>query len=559
MVIHEVEQGSEEWLALRRQYCCASDAPAMMGASPFVSRDELIARMVTGMEKEHSQATMERFAAGKKAEASFREHAEALLGEDLYPVVASTEIDGVRLLASFDGLTLDRRTIWEHKLWSEDVARHVQATGMPPERDIWQLEHQLAVSGAESVLYTVSDGTPKRMASCLYTSSPERREQLIAGWRQLMDEVKARLGGDAKPSEPVQEVVVGRAPESLPTLRIELSGAVVASNLTEFRDAALAVFRSINRDLQTDQDFADAERTAKWCAEVESRLKAAKEHALSQTAEIDRLFKAIDDIAAEARTTRLELEKLVQKRKDAIKSQVLEEAARELHKHVQSWEAKIGKPYMPRIEADFAGAAKNKRTLQTLREAVAEELARAKVSANVIGAKIAANVAWIAANAEEHRFLLTDEQALVQQDPAAMQAIIMQRIAAHKERVAKQVEAEREKIRQEESARAAAAQAAPTAQAAVAAELKVIEDEQKRLAEAKQVITPKTLQDALGIMVSEYLLSQLGFVGSVVRGIRVYPAEEFIPICDALAEYIRRRGTQYARNMGIAKAAKKAA
>ena len=37
----------------------------------------------------------------------------------------------------------------------------------------------------------------------------------------------------------------------------------------------------------------------KWCADVESRLAAAKEHALSQTATIDELFRTIDDISAE--------------------------------------------------------------------------------------------------------------------------------------------------------------------------------------------------------------------------------------------------------------------
>ena len=58
--------------------------------------------------------------------------------------------------------------------------------------------------------------------------------------------------------------------------------------------AALAAIRGVNRKLDTDQDFADAEATVRWCGEVESRLAAAKEHALSQTSSIDILFKAID-------------------------------------------------------------------------------------------------------------------------------------------------------------------------------------------------------------------------------------------------------------------------
>ncbi len=56
------------------------------------------------------------------------------------------------------------------------------------------------------------------------------------------------------------------------------------------------MFSAINTDLQTDQHFADAEKTVKWCGEVEERLEAAKQHALSQTETIDALFRTIDEI-----------------------------------------------------------------------------------------------------------------------------------------------------------------------------------------------------------------------------------------------------------------------
>ena len=64
---------------------------------------------------------------------------------------------------------------------------------------------------------------------------------------------------------------MGRAPEMLPALRIEVTGKVTASNLAEFKQTALAAIGSVNRDLRTDADFADAEKAVKWCGEVESR------------------------------------------------------------------------------------------------------------------------------------------------------------------------------------------------------------------------------------------------------------------------------------------------
>src|SRR5690606_18915950 len=108
-----------------------------------------------------------------------------------------------------------------------------------------------------------------------------------------------------QPEEAAPAPVVGRAPDQLPSLHIEVTGMVTASNLAEFKASAMAVLGSINRDLQTDEDFANAEQTVKWCKGVEERLDAAKAHALSQTASIDELFRTIDSVSAEARRIRL--------------------------------------------------------------------------------------------------------------------------------------------------------------------------------------------------------------------------------------------------------------
>ncbi len=48
MEILDVKQGSPEWLALRVNYFTASEAPAMMGDNPFLSRDQLLHQKKTG-------------------------------------------------------------------------------------------------------------------------------------------------------------------------------------------------------------------------------------------------------------------------------------------------------------------------------------------------------------------------------------------------------------------------------------------------------------------------------------------------------------------------------
>lgn len=319
MKIHNVIQGSPEWLTLRTGFFTASDAPAMMGESPYTTRAELLRRKHTGLVEEVDDATQRRFDAGHATEAAFRPIAEEILdGEDLAPVTGSIELDGLPLLASFDGLTFDRTTGYEHKLFNASLAKSIEADGEPGPAYYWQMEQQLLVSGAQRILFVTSDGTRDCMAHCFYESKPERRAKLIAGWKQFAEDLAAY-----QPEAAPEPKAVGRTPENLPALHIEIRGEVRASNLTTFHEHAMAVLEGINRELTTDQHFADAEKTVKWCEGVEERLEAAKQHALSQTASIEQLFRTIDDVKAETRRVRLELFNLVKARKEAVKGEIV--------------------------------------------------------------------------------------------------------------------------------------------------------------------------------------------------------------------------------------------
>lgn len=64
MKIIDCAQGSEAWLAHRRTVRNASDAPAMMGASPYVTRAELVRQRATGIDREIDAATQRVFDKG---------------------------------------------------------------------------------------------------------------------------------------------------------------------------------------------------------------------------------------------------------------------------------------------------------------------------------------------------------------------------------------------------------------------------------------------------------------------------------------------------------------
>ena len=447
MQVHGVTQGSEAWHKLRQSHFCASEAAAVMGVSPYMTRSELLRQKKTGIVPDVDAQTQKRFDDGHATEAAFRPVVERIIGQDLYPVVGTLEVDGLPLLASFDGLTADDETGYEHKRINNDLraVRDAEAP-MVPDQYLWQLEQQMLVSGACGIWFCASDGTEDDCLKIYYESDPDLRARLISGWRQFSMDLHNYQPEPADAPKPA-----GVSPESLPALRIELTGLVTASNLQVYKETALAVFAGINRELTTDQHFADAEKTVKWCGDIEDRIKAAKQHALSQTASIDELFRTMDEISDQARAVRLELDKLVKARKDAVRVEIVNEGRTALLEHVEALNRRLGKPYMPAAVADFAGAIKGKKNLASMREAVSVTLANAKIAASAQADKIDANLQSLRELAKDHAFLFADTAQLVMKENADLVLPIKARIAEHKAAEEKRLEAERERIRQEEA------------------------------------------------------------------------------------------------------------
>ena len=568
MKTHDLIQGSAQWLAYRTQHFNASDAPAMLGVSPYKTRSQLLHELHTGLTPEVDQATQRRFDDGHAAESAARPMAEEIVGQDLYPVVGS---DG-ELSASFDGLVMDESIVWEHKLMNVDLAYSL-ADGVIPDQYHPQLEQQLLVSGAEKVLFMGTSLDRTAMEHVWYYSNPALRKRLIDGWKQFAED----LANYKLPAVTIE--AVGRTPETLPALHIQVTGMVTASNLAAYKEHALAVFSGINRELTTDQHFADAEKVVKWCGDVEDRLEAAKQHALSQTASIDQLFKAIDDIAAEARRTRLELDKLVKGRKEALRVEIVTEGVKALATHLEALNTRIGKPYMPAVVSDFAGAIKGKRTLDSMRDAVATTLANAKIEANAIADKIHVNMRALNEK-PELAFLFSDVRSLVLKEPDFVEMTIKSRVAEHQAIDAARIETERQRIANEERAKAEASERARADAEIAAAKLaseeaiakaaavdksfsELEQAEIKRLAdlnsavivEAQKVVqmptrtapapgTPPSLalgeiSARLGFNVTSAFLSTLGFDATTVRAAKLYHERDFALICARLVSHIQ--------------------
>lgn len=439
MKIHNVAQGSAEWHALRAQHFTASEAPAMKGASKYQTRTDLLTQKKTGITPDVTPSQQYIFDKGHATEASARPLVEAMIGEELYPVVGTLG----NLLASMDGATMLGETLFEHKLWNESLVAQVKAEDLAPHY-YWQLEQQLLVSGAERVIFVCSDGTAENFVSMEYRPVAGRAEQLIEGWKQFEADLGVHVVADA-PS-----IVVGKAPDELPALRIELTGMVTASNLKLFEQSALAVIDSVKTTLQTDQDFADAKKAVKWCGDVEEAVAAAKKQALSQTQTIDELFSSLDRVSAHARETRLKVDKLVKAQELLVKTNIKQKAEQALIDHVAAINKTLGKVVLPNVAADFAGAMKNKRTIASLQDAVDTELARAKIDASQAADGIRLNLTSFAELAAEHAFLFNDIHHLVTKANDDLVTLIKFRISEHQKAEEEKAEAQREQIRKEE-------------------------------------------------------------------------------------------------------------
>lgn len=459
MEIIDVVQGTDQWHSVRRDHLTASEAPVMMGVSPFMTRDELMAMKKLGIEEEKSEY-VKRFILNKghDAEHAIRPHVEALLGEELFPVTGRLLVEDLPLLASFDGITMSEDNAFEHKLRTEAKAEEV-SSGRVPEEHVWQLEHQMLVSGLSRILFCVSDGSPESLVHAQYVSDPDRRKRLIAGWKQFQADLAAYQYVEPvlKPAaEPIKD---------LPALHIQLVGEVKSSNLTIYRSTAMDFISRIKTDLQTDEDFANAEAMVKFCDKAEKELDAAKKMALAQTASIDDLFKTVDYVREELRSKRLMLDKLVKTRKESIRADIINEALTKLGTHVAALNARIGMAYMPAVKTDFPGVIKGKKTVTSIRSAVNDELARAKIAASESADLIQANLHSLNILASGYSHLFADKSQLVLKQCDDFDALVKTRIAEYEKSESDRREKDREQIRAEESEKAKAAIAAQEAPA----------------------------------------------------------------------------------------------
>jgi len=330
MQLIELQQGTYEWHAHRQTHFNASDAAAMLGVSPYTKRDALLKQKKTGITPEVNPYQQAIFDKGHLIESLLRPMAEQQLGQELYPCVGVLE--GTKLSASFDGLTMDERTVFEAKTLNKTL-RKTQGKPLPLHYRA-QLEQQLLVSGADRALFMAASlndaGDISDQLIVDYTSDPALRQRIIQGWQQFEKDLAQYPVKDAPAIAQLPDAL-----PALPALQLAASGQLIASNLTDFKAKALAALEQINTHLVTDQDFAEAEASVKWCKQVEQALDKAQQTLLS-SAGIAIALNELNNIASRVKKVRLQQDKAIKEEKENRKHALLKQTEQRVINHIET-------------------------------------------------------------------------------------------------------------------------------------------------------------------------------------------------------------------------------
>lgn len=148
MEVISLEQNTEEWLLFRKDHIGASDAPIIMGVSPWKTPFQLWEEKLALGKPQAMNAAMKR---GHDLEPLARETYIFETGVIVEPVVARSS-EYPWMAASFDGLSLDRKRIVEIKC--PNAKDHELAkNGQVPAYYYPQLQHQMVVAQLDSVDY----------------------------------------------------------------------------------------------------------------------------------------------------------------------------------------------------------------------------------------------------------------------------------------------------------------------------------------------------------------------------------------------------------------------
>lgn len=184
----DLEQGSEEWLAVRKRYATASDMPCILGVEgAFKSRKRTL-REKTEEKRPLTDFEEALFARGHEVEGELRAYAEQYLHVKLPPAVILDPRRGI--LASIDGFCRETKIVVEMKNSTSE-----KKIALAREGDVWlpykvQVMTQMLVAKSDTgFLFMRDDRTGENHVSTIEPDKKLMREISKAA-REFVKELK---------------------------------------------------------------------------------------------------------------------------------------------------------------------------------------------------------------------------------------------------------------------------------------------------------------------------------------------------------------------------------
>jgi hypothetical protein len=327
---------------------------------------------------------------------------------------------------------------FEHKMWNPELAEMVKKEKLTPEY-YWQLEQQCAVGDLEKIIFVVSDGTPEKCVHMWYKPVRGRLKKLLNGWKQFQ---KDRAEHEHVVKDDVVEV---EHIAQLPTLIADIQGGIKSTNIATYSQLAVKFITTINIDLKTDDDFANAENAGKFCRESIKKLDLVKDQALAKTVDINTMFIEIDNIKEQFRLKALQLEKLIKQEKETRKAQIIQTGRNKLGELLIAASDRLAGTYIS-VEENFSGAIKGQKLFSAMISAINDEVARLALLVTDQEELIKVNLDAVNALPEEQSNLFPDLKFVIGKENDDFKLLLESRV----DKFLKDAEAAAEKIKQAE-------------------------------------------------------------------------------------------------------------
>jgi len=180
----------QAWLEWRRSGIGSSDAPIIMGVSPWRTPLELWEEKVFGYKEMKENPAMTR---GKELEEVARRDFELLMDISLFPSnIVHEEHEWIR--ASLDGIDIDGKVMVEIK-WPNREDHELAKNGNVPEKYTPQVQHQLFVKNLDGMFYYSCHGSDRQVVEVERNEDyiKEMMERHISFWDRVVKKTPPEL------------------------------------------------------------------------------------------------------------------------------------------------------------------------------------------------------------------------------------------------------------------------------------------------------------------------------------------------------------------------------